>query len=446
MKILTGFININSSNVPFKTIFDETKHEILDFILENASKEIMDDINKIKYFDKLCCIQDFNFYILFYDCKVVSCHYNFVKEDVLKPNSDGHLLVAHLFIDYNECIDMDVRDPLKKDVLIDECDVFNEVSFTFSNIEKIFKKEKFNITKETQFGKYTIEKEKLKLHSITINDNWFFVDTRIPNMAMSIYDIEIHQEKMINFRYKESKKISEIYQDIKKIKLYFEFLFQSEIEILDISFMNTRKDEKDKYLRHLIGFAKVIYSKTFIPFTQISYKISPTMFDCEKVNVLEGLKIWFERFNLLNDSLMIWDKTIYNSNKNLSDEIIWLCQSIEALCNSVDEIYNSALQLIGPKQTYPNMGNYLKAIQDIYKLHSTLDKTQFDETIKIINKVRNKCIHNNPRLKTTEEELIKTAEFLKYTYTATIFKIVGIINIDVNKIFNPSVDYKGMPV
>lgn len=444
MDILTGYITIDTDRVKFKTIFDSSKHEVLELTFEDVPRDLIKQFQNIKYIDKICCFEDSNFYVILYKCNVSSMHYSFMKNS-LRPNSGESKIVAHLFVDYEESINMDIRDPMKKDVIIDECDIFNEVMFSFTNIDKVFSKEKFNITQETRDGKFTIEKEKLKIHFKKLEDKVIFIDTNIPNLSGSPYDISINQEKIFNIRYNESKSIEEIYKDLNKIKVFFEFLFQTEIELSNISFWNIRIDDVD-HLRYVIGFAKVIYSRTFTPYTKVSNRISSTLFNCDKVNVLDGLQNWLMKYELLNESISIWVKTIYNSNKNLSDEIIWYCQSLELLCNYIEEIYKKAELLRNPRQKFPNIRNYINAIQDIYDLFENYDELKLDNSLTTINDVRNKCIHNNPKLVISKEDMASAVKLLKFTYVSTIFKLIGIKNLDVNDIFNPKLDYKGIPI
>ena len=431
MNLITGNLELKHNKLKFQIQFDENEHKNLELNIENVNKDALDELNHLDFIDKICGIS--GFYYIFYNCKIISHIYNMSK-DPMNMDNGKMLLNAHLIFSYDIIFKI-LDTSTKKDYLICNIDYFNRITFTFSNIDKIFHKDKFYINNETQFEKLTIVKDKLDVRSIDIKDFTLYVGNDVHNSANSCYDIEIHQKRIIDLRYKNKKSFNDILDDVIKIKHYFEFILQTEIEIKDLGFFYIELINDVNYLQYS---GNLIYFEKFKNFTNISYNASSTLFDCKKVNILDGLLNWFESYSKLIKSIEIWQKIIYNANKSKIDEIIWYCQALELFCASFDDLSKNTKLLRNPRQKEPNIGNCVNSVKKFFFIEGP-EITDY----KTINKVRNKCIHNNPDLVVSNDEINSTYKILKYYYLSAILKFLNVNGIDVNGLINPKLDTYG---
>lgn len=134
-------------------------------------------------------------------------------------------------------------------------------------------------------------------------------------------------------------------------------------------------------------FDTILQPKTFIK--DIKNNPYPESTDA----LFSGLDGWLRNYDKYFDVIKIWQKSIYNINVAEEDLFIWRCQAFELLCTINTEIYDKAFSLKEEKQAYPNLKNFLMAVNDMYVILKDLDAKFFVD----VKNVRDKLTHNNPK-------------------------------------------------
>ena len=111
---------------------------------------------------------------------------------------------------------------------------------------------------------------------------------------------------------------------------------------------------------------------------------------------------------------------------NIADEdrFVWEAQAFEAFCETHKDIYSQAKKTKAPGQSFPNLYNYLKAVQEKYGFDSL-----YESYYKDVKDVRNYYTHNNPNLTITDRQKKNSSKLIHYFLRTSIAKEFGINNL-----------------
>ncbi|ERJ11040.1 ApeA N-terminal domain 1-containing protein [Haloplasma contractile] len=300
--------------------------------------------------------------------------------------------------------------------------LYSHVNFTFTKIEQLFERTTFN----TQFPTDVNNNElilSLKVpqdKEIKISKNKTIIfSTHFNGLVSSdhLFDVSIKQEKQIQLKYNDLKSIEEIYDDIDKIKLYFEFLLNTRIKIKDINFLDTVKYNQ----------TNLMLSKYYFEIINENTKIK-NRFRGSIDELGNSMVLWFSLIEKFHESINIWKKTIYNQTIDERDLFLWNCQAFETLCQKDENIYNEALKHTKAKNTrlqYPNLSDYMKAIEKVIDFSINNGEKYYKDVVK----VRDKFTHNNPKKIVSEEQIKQSFDLIKYFYTSLIASKLGNMKI-----------------
>lgn len=288
--------------------------------------------------------------------------------------------------------------------------------FSFDCIEQLFHYDKFETERSQE--KLTISKSETshieQQLSGVLSCN---VDSILHGVISSthMYHINLKQDKRISLHSKKMLSMDEWIEIIKKMKHYFEFVLNQEIRIRDVSFLCdiSRPDKTSVMIDD-----ELLSAKTFVK------AIDENSYHGTEHELLEGLMGWMSNYDKFSRVVTIWLKTIYNLNISDEDRFIWEAQAFEAFCEINESINTKANKLKAKNQAFPNLKNYLYAVQEEYGFDS-----MYEPYYKDVKDVRNCYTHNNPDLKVLERQEKNSYKLIHYFFRRCIAKEFGIKKI-----------------
>lgn len=187
-----------------------------------------------------------------------------------------------------------------------------------------------------------------------------------------------------------------------KVREYFEFMIDKEIYV-----------DRVIYSDGLGASIEVLNDKLLM--SQNDCLINEMSHEQPKT-IVEGINKWLLNYEVYKEVINIWRKTIYNQHVSDEDVFIWRCQSLELLCTLYKPLLDEAkLQIKNPKQSFPNLSNFLDALNIKHKFIEC-DKDYFDE----VKDVRNVYTHYNPNKHVSEREWRNASYIVKRALKAAL--------------------------
>ncbi len=301
--------------------------------------------------------------------------------------------------------------------------LFNIINFSFDHIDNIFSRTTF----DTQFPLEENGNEiKLTLSvpnplSVVLDDGTqinFFSEFYGLASSYYLYDLNIKQTKRVNVKFPNRINYENIYSFISTLKLYFEFVYNYTMGFKDLVLI----DDTDSYKASQIVVSKLS--------NDISLKstLFKSRYNGTSEELTANINLWFNLYKNFSESILIWKKTIYNTNVDRDDKFLWLCQAFESMCQNDQVVYSNALiyaRLKNSKCNYPNLSDYLKVIEGLIDFNFT----NRDKYYKNIVKVRDKLTHNNPGKKVSDNEKDESYRLIDYFYLSFVVSKLGNIKI-----------------
>lgn len=300
---------------------------------------------------------------------------------------------------------------------------FNSIIFSFDHIDEIFGRTSYDTQFPLEENKNEI-KITLKVPdqlSVTLDDETkisFFSEFYGLVSSYTLYDLNVKQTKRVQVIFPNRINYERIYDFIVILKLYFEFVYNCTLGFKELVLI----DDTDNYRVSNIMVSKLINIGSFgSPVFKSRYKGTSE-------ELTQKIKIWFELYNNFEESILIWKKSIYNTNVDRDDKFLWLCQSFESMCQHDHTVYLSALKnakVKNPKISYPNLSDYLLVVEDIIDFKFTNRSKYYKNVVK----VRDKLTHNNPDKKVTEMEKDESYRLIDYFHLSFLVSKLGGLKI-----------------
>ena len=298
--------------------------------------------------------------------------------------------------------------------------VYHSVEFTFEGITKYFPLEKFESAHSPDLNKLVFIKEAggTELKANLYQDVQICVQSKYEGAFESdtLYDLSIHQKKVIMLTADEPRSIDIWLSYIRKIKHFFEFGNQFKIAISGISFDQVPRTAKSEAL--LVSdpiLLPVINKKRIDEFHLLG----------SESEILKGLSNWFKVYDKYAQVFEIWQKIIYNSDVSEDDKFLWKCQAFELLCTLNENIYKKACALKTGKNSDPNIKNFLMAVDEVYNLPNWGAQFYIDT-----KEARNIVTHHNPQKSLSEQSYKNAMQMINGYLTRTVAEIVGYKYLD----------------
>ena len=291
--------------------------------------------------------------------------------------------------------------------------LFQVASFSFEGIERLFHYERFE-TDTSNDGLDIHKTESSHVERALTESLKCSVDSHFHGVVKStdLYHLDLRQDKRISLFSNTSLSIDDWIEIIRRAKLYFEFMINQEIQVRDVHLSS--KEPRPHDAATLIS-DELLASKTFVK------EIEERPYYGTEQELLEGLSGWMQHYDMFSRVIEIWQKTIYNVNVSDEDIFVWEAQAFEAFCETHSDIYSRAEKLKVGKQAFPNLRNYMLAVQEILGF-SNLDESYYKDT----KDVRNYYTHNNPNLEITERQKKNSYKLIHSFLRRSIAKIFEI--------------------
>ena len=301
---------------------------------------------------------------------------------------------------------------------------YKSARFSFDGIEKLFKYEQF-IT-EHENGRLVFIKAESEMLQQDLTDSISCkVQSSFNGITESTELTELHlfQDKTITLFSSEKIRLDEWLTILDRVKSYFEFILKQEVRIRDVDFSTDESFYRDD--------ARLIVDDLLIPSTFIK-KVPDNPYRGSEKDLLIGLAAWMKNYDKYKQVISIWRKTILNMNVSEDDLFIWRAQAFELFCTITEAVHNQAQQYINGKQQYPNLKNYMKAVETVYKI-GVRDETYYTHT----KDVRDYLTHNNPNKKVDERKKKNSYKLIEYFLTKSLATVMDIKHISFSLSLNP---------
>ena len=295
---------------------------------------------------------------------------------------------------------------------------YNEVSFSFKGIEQFFSLESLVTTFDDNYKSFSIAQgEHTPLSHTMKNGMVISVESMFGGVIQgtNVYNLDISQTKVITVSFPAKKTVDDLLLIVFRIKQYFEFICEQELQIEKVSFCQS----EDKYMKSVLVADPILTPKTYVrPVKDRPYIGTPD-------ELIKGLDGWLSSFDKFKDVISIWEKTIYNVNVSQDDLFIWRSQAFELICTLEDAVYEKAQERMAPDQKEPNLRNFMSAVSSIYNLLPNIDVQYFGDA----KEVRDKLTHHNPKKNITEDQKKNSYTLIKYFLVSIFVEIFGISGV-----------------
>lgn len=184
----------------------------------------------------------------------------------------------------------------------------------------------------------------------------------------------------------EATNMKSLLSEVLKVREYFEFIVDKEILVDQVVY-----SDRDGTCVEILN-DELLFSKSTVVFDRTSKR------SLEKI--VEGLNQWLMKYNMYEEVISIWRKTIYNSYVSEEDTFIWRCQALELLCTLYEPLLiESKRCMANKKREAPNLREFMVALNNIHRFIEC-EETYFKE----VKDVRNVYTHYNPKKHITERE------------------------------------------
>ena len=253
------------------------------------------------------------------------------------------------------------------------------------------------------------------------------------NKMLKRYSLSYQQQQFVEFQYDETKSLVHVIDDVVKIKKYFEFVLQKEIELEPTLLLC---DSPYKSVRLIYSRKLLYYHRENEHLSNIRSNFPPV------INILEGLKGWLTLDKSLEIGVSLWMKQIYNHAADQSDIILWDAQCIESLAQNQPIIYQSAKEYAAEKAEKngnknkaptPNLADYLVSLKNNYPQLCHLQEKYFA----VAKSVRDKVTHYNPQKEVTANQRSNTEQLLSNASRKYICQIIGLEKMPFSSYYTP---------
>ena len=292
-------------------------------------------------------------------------------------------------------------------------ETYDKMMFTFEGIEQMFTLIDFQVDLPDYDGPLTISRPGLEEKRYPVNDSTsgsiVSIFDNIPTEPVPV--IHIGQKKYITISFASAQTAQSLLVTLSNIKQYIEFLCSREIQLSDIHFSSENPN--------CWKTAKVIKDPILIPNTFI-VPIESNPYGFSEEDFFSGMQGWLTNADKYSRVIDIWKKTVYNSRVTDEGLFIWRCQAFELLCALTEEIEVVARENLADTQSYPNIRNYLYAVNSKYDI-AAIAEPHFSKT----KDVRDILTHNNPRKTATDSQRKNAYNIIWHFLITTMGKIMG---------------------
>lgn len=292
---------------------------------------------------------------------------------------------------------------------------FSKLSFSFQGIESLFPMIEIGVKTDEARDTAIIYEPEDTSSEIAINETMkgavksVFQDFPHSNCT----DIHVTQAKTIEVSFDSEQSIEELMQVLWMVKHYIEFLLSQEIRLFNIQFFG----------KSLNDTAKVVADPIMITNTPIR-EVDTRAYPYSEKTFFEGLGGWLKNYDKYGRVIEIWLKTIYNAKVSPEDIYIWKCQAFELFCELTETIKAHGYSQLEPRQSYPNLRNYLISISSLYGIISNI-ATNNASCFMDAKDVRNDYTHHNPNKPVTDTQVRNATAIINHCLPAIMSKVIG---------------------